>query len=85
MAVGNQKRFVKWSMIIGGIFAVLIITAIWLGYGNFTDNQGNSIERTFLGKLSFTLVIFLVFIFGYWLYNHQKRRDQGFKNKNPIK
>ena len=72
----TQKNFVLGILIVV-TFAVLVgITTMWLGFGTFTNSQGEIIQPTTAHKLIITFGGLIILLISYLLFNHQKNIDK---------
>ncbi len=82
---GDQRKFVFWILVIATIIVLIVIIAMWLGYGQLTDRQGNVVEATIAKKILITFGGIVVLLLGYWFYNHQKKLDARQQHLNDQK
>jgi len=76
MARKTQKNFVLGSLIVATFAVLVVITAIWLGFGTFTNSQGEIIKPTMGYKLIITFGGLIIIFINYLLFNHQKKLDK---------
>jgi len=67
----NQKTFVKWLMIIGGVIILIFLVYMWI----FTSEDA-------LKKILVSVVFAIILWLGYWAFQNQKKQDaKAYKSK----
>ena len=72
----GQRSFVLGLLVIGTIAVLIAIPAMWFGFGELRNSQGELIEITTPYKILITVGGLLLLIIGYSLFNHQKNSDE---------